>query len=64
MTMCKVILLGLKPADISTSTSDTISETITTNSPSSDNDFLNVDIKPVVTPTTTTTAAASIVRND
>ncbi len=66
MTVCKVLLYGLKPCDISSSTNDKISETlhhrqhslIPTAPPklqlekslSSDNDYLNLDIKPLLTP--------------
>ena len=63
MTVCKVLLFGLKPCDISSSTNDKISETLlprhhslipTTSAklqPSSDTDYLNLDIKPLITPT-------------
>ena len=67
MTLCKVLLFGLKPCDISSSTNDKISEisnqrqhslipTISPkftqeNSSSSNTDYLNLDIKPLATPT-------------
>jgi hypothetical protein len=47
MTVCKVLLYGLKPCDINSSTNDKISETSATG----DMDFLNLDIKPLTTPT-------------
>lgn len=75
MTVCKVLLFGLKPCDISASTNEKISETSVqrqyslipttssksqlekSSSSSSNVDYLNLDIKPLVT-------AASSVRND
>jgi hypothetical protein len=60
MTVCKVLLYGLKPCDISSNTNDKISDipsqrlsTALTKEKSSteDADFLNVDIKPSTTPT-------------
>jgi hypothetical protein len=74
MTVCKVLLFGLKPCDISASTNEKISETsvqrqyslipttssksqLEKSSSSSNVDYLNLDIKPLVT-------AASSVRND
>jgi len=60
MTLCKVLLFGLKPCDLSSSTNDKISETsvqrqhslisTTSSSSSSDTDYLNLDIKPLLTP--------------
>jgi hypothetical protein len=47
MTVCKVLLYGLKPCDINSSTNEKISETST----AGDMDFLNLDIKPLTTPT-------------
>ncbi len=47
MTVCRVLLYGLKPCDINSSTNDKITETSTGN----DADFLNLDIKPLTTPT-------------
>ncbi len=53
-----MLLFGLKPCDISSSTNDKISETSiqrqhslipTTSSP--DTDYLSLDIKPLLTPT-------------
>ncbi len=70
MTVCKVLLFGLKPCDISSSTNEKIADTTVQrqhsliptqakeNSPSSpQTDYLHLDIKPLVTPT-------SSVRND
>jgi hypothetical protein len=68
MTVCKVLLFGLKPCDLSSSTNDNIAETSnqrqpslipTTssskltkeNSSSPDKDYLDLDIKPLLTPT-------------
>lgn len=66
MTVCKVFLYGLKPCDISSSTNDKIPDTIhqrqhsliPTATPklqlekslSSETNYLNIDIKPFVTP--------------
>ncbi len=59
MTLCKILVFGLKPCDLSSSTNDKISETSvqrqhslisTTSSSSSDTDYLNLDIKPLLTP--------------
>lgn len=65
MTVCKVFLFGLKSCEISCSTNDKISETsvqrqnslipaTTSNKSAScspEADYLNIDIKPVLTPT-------------
>ena len=60
MTVCKVLLFGLKPCDINSSTNDKISETAlprqhslipTTSAKLQETDYLNLDIKPLITPT-------------
>jgi hypothetical protein len=63
MTVCKVILFGLKPCDINTSTKEIedINVTVPKHNSSStnkdsaknknDDDFLHIDIKPLLTPT-------------
>jgi hypothetical protein len=62
MTLCKVFLYGLKPCDLSSSTNDNISDTSveqqhsiqltsTKTKDSPETDYLNLDIKPLITPT-------------
>jgi hypothetical protein len=57
MTVCKVLLFGLKPCDISSNTNEKISETAfqtpklqSEGSPSPNADYLKLDIKPLLTP--------------
>ncbi|CAF0957477.1 unnamed protein product [Adineta steineri] len=75
MTVCKVLLYGLKPCDISSHTNDKISDIshqrqhsiISTTPPklqsekslSPDTDYLNIDIKPVLAPTNARSSTSS-----
>ncbi|CAF1070050.1 unnamed protein product [Adineta ricciae] len=71
MTVCKVFLYGLKPCDIGSSTNDNISDAAyqrqnsltsmftTEKSLPAENNFLNIDIKPVLTPMSSRSSTAS-----
>lgn len=65
MTFCRVRLYGLKPCDLLTSTKDDEQEQVPTKTNSKDElDFLHVDLKPLVTPTSSVGLKLSaIIRN-